>query len=148
MRFAHFNLSDGRIVQVNAGTVFDRRGYGVLLLDQDSNIKAGVVDLSSLLPTSDGLFTGSVIAEIELATIAVVKQLRDSELAGTDWYVSLPADRPGAEDMRARWTPYRQALRDLGQFAIVNDMLAAWPLRPDGLDAVAHLREGLMKVIS
>jgi hypothetical protein len=60
-----------------------------------------------------------------------------SELCSTDEFMS--ADRPLPDEKRAAWTSYRQALRDLSKLQDANAMLSAFPSRPDGLHALAHL---------
>lgn len=49
-----------------------------------------------------------------------------------------PDDEP--QKIRAEWQKYRQALRDLGALSNPVEMIEAWPLRPDGTDAIALLR--------
>ncbi|MET4176078.1 hypothetical protein ABIB99_007194 [Bradyrhizobium sp. LA6.1] len=64
------------------------------------------------------------------------------ELSDTDKFV-LP-DFPISETERAAWVTYRKALRDASKGNITAAaMIAAIPVRPDGADAVARLREQL-----
>ncbi|MDQ2084760.1 phage tail assembly chaperone [Xanthobacteraceae bacterium Astr-EGSB] len=74
-------------------------------------------------------------------SIMEVKAKRNEELAATDGVMAYPPDRPqlSAEALEA-WRAYRQALRDLGALASAADMIAAWPLRPGGRDAIQVLR--------
>lgn len=65
---------------------------------------------------------------------------RRQELDQTDQYAS--PDRPLGEDARADWATYRQALRDLGACKFTADIVAQWPLRPDGRDAIPEFRAG------
>jgi hypothetical protein len=58
-----------------------------------------------------------------------VRQARYFELKEFDWRESQPA-----------WAAHRQALRDLTKAGDAAAMVKAWPLRPDGTDAIAHLR--------
>lgn len=67
-----------------------------------------------------------------------VDQAIFNELSNTDQYVI--SDRPMTRPKRAAWKAYRQALRDLSKLPSVTDMLAAWPMRPDGTDTAAHLK--------
>jgi hypothetical protein len=77
---------------------------------------------------------------LDQLTVDLVRQYRDAELMLTDSFVTQPDDRPGASATRDLWLPYRQALRDLGAHSNTADMLAAWPIRPDGIDPISHLR--------
>jgi YHS domain-containing protein len=70
--------------------------------------------------------------------IAEIKIARNSELAATDAY--LVTDRPMPDEVRAAWRTYRQALRDLGALSTAEEMIAAWPIRPDGRDVIADMR--------
>ena len=80
-------------------------------------------------------------AEIaEALRLSVTNAIAD-ELARTDMVMVDIADRPMPTEQRGRWRDYRQALRDLT--GSVEDILAAWPLRPDGIDAAQRLRERL-----
>lgn len=58
------------------------------------------------------------------------------ELAETD-FTQLP-DAPFDAAAKQAWRAYRAALRALTGAPL--DMIAAWPQRPDGLDAIGHLR--------
>lgn len=60
------------------------------------------------------------------------------ELRGTDGEVV--ADRPMPDERRNAWQSYRQTLRDLSKLATPVDMVRAWPVRPDGADAIMELR--------
>lgn len=61
------------------------------------------------------------------------------ELQHTDGY-AVP-DRPMNDAKRASWKTYRQTLRDLSKLSTPVERVAAWPLRPDGSDAIPALRE-------
>lgn len=64
-----------------------------------------------------------------------------AELAATDQY-AMP-DRPMTDERREAWRAYRQILRDLSKGLSHADQVRYWPLRPDGLDAIASLRARL-----
>lgn len=67
-----------------------------------------------------------------------IRALRSAELSGTD---SLMAPDRTVPDREA-WTTYRRALRDLPNgAATVQQMVTNFPVRPDGKDAAAALRE-------
>jgi YHS domain-containing protein len=70
--------------------------------------------------------------------IVEVKVARNNELAATDVY--MVPDRPMSDEVRAAWRTYRQRLRDLGAITTAAEMIAAWPPRPDGRDAIMILR--------
>jgi YHS domain-containing protein len=71
-------------------------------------------------------------------TLWQVKAARDAELAATDAYM-MP-DRPMTDWAHEEWRAYRQKLRDLGSLSTADAMVAAWPVRPDGRDAIADMR--------
>jgi hypothetical protein len=153
-QFVHFRLDTGKIVQLNRGSSVDEHAHdGVYIghhrCDEVTHPDQWRVDLASLQMAGDhNFYVGTFVRNEPTVTVEDVKSARMLELDATDDYINWPHDRPGAEEMRARWTPYRQSLRDLGRFTTVNEMLAAWPLRPDDLDAVAHLRERMTKASS
>lgn len=60
--------------------------------------------------------------------------VRFNELSASDW--TALADRPPMPE----WAAYRQALRDITKAGDAAAMLAAFPRRPDGTDATAHLK--------
>lgn len=70
------------------------------------------------------------------------------ELLATDQH--MVSDRPGSRSKRSQWKKYRQVLRDLskthaalGRVMTPSEMVHEWPVRPDGVDAVPHLRKRL-----
>jgi hypothetical protein len=63
------------------------------------------------------------------------------ELESTDSFANVPADRPRSGPLALDWLPYRQMLRDLSKLATPVVMVKAWPVRPDGVDAVGDLRQ-------
>jgi hypothetical protein len=79
-----------------------------------------------------------------------VRAARYAELVATDWTDSarhlletnkIPDGQTAApHKVRANWEMYRQKLRDLGAISNPVEMIEAWPLRPDGTDAISHLR--------
>jgi hypothetical protein len=73
-----------------------------------------------------------------LPTLFDVKAAIYAELCATD-ALMLP-DRPLTEVARTAWSTYRQTLRDLSKLPGVPEMTAAWPIRPDGVDAVLRWR--------
>ena len=63
-----------------------------------------------------------------------------SELCNTDSL--MPPDRAMSDEKRASWATYRQALRDLSKLPDVAAMIAAFPMRPDGVDPIPTIRKG------
>lgn len=146
----NFDPVTGVIHRIFNSNVFDclpgmRVGFFAVDLRSISDV-THIVDLSTMVADGAGNFNVRFVDRpAELPQIAEIKGKRNSELAGTDSYVSIPADRPGAEELRAPWLVYRQALRSLGNFSKVGDMIRAWPVRPDGLDPIADWRGTLAK---
>lgn len=64
----------------------------------------------------------------------------EHELWFTDDFVDPPSDRPRKGAFAFDWKPYREALRRLSDLPTAAEMVKAWPLRPTGADAIAHLR--------
>lgn len=75
------------------------------------------------------------VAKKDLIQPRHILAARDRELAATDHW-ALP-DRAG----NAEWLAYRQALRDITKNGrTVKAMVKAFPLRPDGTDAISEYR--------
>jgi hypothetical protein len=83
--------------------------------------------------------TPEEITAAKLPTLHKIESLIVSELSGTDEY--MPHDRPLSVEDRLEWTKYRQSLRDLSKLETPIAMLKSWPVRPDGNDAAASLRD-------
>jgi hypothetical protein len=66
-----------------------------------------------------------------------------TELTATDSFANVPSDRPRVGALALDWLPYRQTLRDLSKLPTPVAMVKAWPVRPDGADAIAELRARL-----
>lgn len=96
------------------------------------------------------------IHKVDPATRQVVDKTRDDleamfsieivraverELDFTDQFADPPSDRPRKGPFAFDWGPYREELRRLSKLKSVATMIAAWPLRPSGIDAVKSLRE-------
>lgn len=73
------------------------------------------------------------------------------ELKSTDRYAT--PDRPLSDSIRAAWSVYRQALRDLSkphdaesptQRPSMVEIIEAWPSRPDGVDPIPYLRDRIL----
>ena|SRR6202790_4215942 len=64
-----------------------------------------------------------------LPTEFQVRHARYLELKEFDWRENHPG-----------WKEHRQALRDITKAGDAIAMVKAWPLRPDGTDAISHLR--------
>lgn len=82
-----------------------------------------------------------------LPTIDDVKNAISNELFITDAFVDIPSDRPRKGDLLLDWKPYRQILRDLSKLTTSQEMIEAWPMRPNGDDAILHLREAITALI-
>ena len=86
----------------------------------------------------NGVLTERTDEEKKVALIPTpfeVKAAIYSELCSTDEMIV--SDRPSLVD----WKPYRQTLRDLSKLAGPVEMVTAWPVRPDGVDAISELRK-------
>jgi len=90
--------------------------------------------------------TGDIISRTRAERAEVMRPVVTNaiadELEATDKYMTVPPDRPASVATNSdAWREYRQALRDLR--GPVEEILEAWPHRPDGIDAVQHLRDRL-----
>jgi hypothetical protein len=66
------------------------------------------------------------------------------ELWNTDGIISAGDRPPPKGTTREAWITYRQVLRDLSKQGLTPaEMVAAWPFRPNGADAIPHLRSRL-----
>lgn len=142
--FVHFDPGTGAIKQISEGHIpFQRDKHGVALTHFASTSEALVairdrglrVDTNSLQAGELGWDYCQFI-ETSAAPLSVkeIKHARNMELIATDQYAV--ADRPD----RSAWMPYRQSLRDLGKYETAAEMINAWPIRPDGYDAIAAMR--------
>jgi hypothetical protein len=65
-----------------------------------------------------------------------VAALIEHTLSATDQYMMPDRNVPNINE----WRTYRQTLRDLSKLATIDQMLDAWPRDPNGVDAIANLR--------
>ena len=138
MRRIHYDPSSGEVVQVESGMAgIVRDGCLIASVPDDVDpLGMRVVDLQfdapevgpAPMPTAV-LVSGAPLPRRALAHL-MVRALRNAELASTDRFVA--PDYPVDDATRAQWTDYRAALRDLGRHQTVDEMIAAWPPRPDG----------------
>lgn len=78
-----------------------------------------------------------------LPALSEVNAAISRDLAYTDQFVAAPSDRPIKNGLQFNWLPYRATLRGLSGLSTTTAMVKAWPLRPDGTDAISHLRARL-----
>lgn len=90
--------------------------------------------------------TANERAIVNAPTTLELDLLIASELQGSDSYMMI--DRPISKETRDAWIAYRQALRDLSKPQDENsrllspiEMLEAWPMRPDDVDAAQMLKQ-------
>ena len=79
---------------------------------------------------------GDLMAALSIEVARAIER----ELGFTDHFVDPPSDRPRKGAFALDWRPYREALRRLSDLPTPVDMVKAWPVRPDGADAIAELR--------
>lgn len=140
MRNIYYRKSDGEIIGYDNSVVPAQiSGYVTLTLDLDTEIFASrqkIVD-GELVDKTD-----AEIAGLRAITPTDVSRAVNIELANSDQY--LVPDRPMPDDVREGWAMYRQQLRDLSKGdprPTADQMMIAFPKRPDGTDPVASLRE-------
>ena len=78
---------------------------------------------------------------LDAPTLSEVQSAVRAELAATD-RTQLP-DFPLKHGTVEQWRAYRHALRRLSDLGTPAPMIGAWPLRPDGADAIPLLRKRL-----
>lgn len=86
--------------------------------------------------------TPAEVAAAAEPTVLDVRCAVAAELSDSDIYIGL-SDFPITPEKRATWVTYRQTLRDLSKGSpapTAAEMLTAFPVRPDGVDAAAELR--------
>lgn len=147
--FVHYDPASGAIHQLSS-RAFDVPGWGAAyVLDAPDTIDGArhKVDLQSVV---HGFLTPFGVcrlvemssaerpAPILFTTIEGLKQTRNARLADAD-AMMLP-HRPVDPALRAAWVGYMQALRDLGAHKTVESFVVAWPVRPDDIDDIAHIR--------
>jgi len=95
-----------------------------------------------LVKIANGEFVPKSAEEIRVASLPHEAEVLHSiwnELSVTDQYME--SDRNISNEKKAEWAQYRQALRDLSKLEGVEARIKAWPIRPDGKDAIPRLRE-------
>lgn len=132
----HYHTSDGRIQICDsnpAPITVDGLGFLTLYADHHPDITAEKIDLQSLTLVK-------MTAPDQTPSLNEVKGAIVRELHATDGMANPPPDRPVAQPASA-WLAYRQALRDLSKRRLSPaEMVSEWPMRPDGSDAIMHLR--------
>jgi hypothetical protein len=138
----HHDPITGRIIQVdNSDTPFSRDGSDLLTLDV----------VNGAFPDCNGHKVD--LQSKTIIEIPMVERLQDhdvksaiwSELNNTD-HLMLPDRDDIAPQTLVAWKAYRQALRDLSKGSPAPTpaaMIAAWPVGPDGNDAIPDLRSRL-----
>lgn len=152
--FAHYDPATGFITQLSSGP-FAVDGSAVAEIGASgadfcaASADAYKVNLASVM---EGEFGWNVCALVEraehekpapppFASLDGMRAMRNQMLSAHD--AMMYPHRPMTDAQRARWAAYMQALRDLGRHTTPHDFAAAWPLRPDGVDDIAHIRAGL-----
>lgn len=133
----HARLSDGEIVGYGNAEVAPADGCAVFTFPTHCIPKP---DLHKI-DVEYGALIDKTPDEQALALLPSDSELRAAiyqELNHSDQF-TVP-DRPMPAEQRAAWPIYRQALRDLSKLPTSSAMVKAWPLRPDGADAIPHLR--------
>jgi hypothetical protein len=133
----HYSVATGNIVAWGDGEGCEPYlpGHAVIhIAKREIDPKRHKVDHASrrvILKTRD-----DAIASLRVE----VEQAIERELGFTDHFVDPPSDRPRKGAFAFDWKPYRQTLRDLSKLPGPADMVRAWPMRPNDVDAIPHLR--------
>lgn len=131
----YFDPSTGKIVGHDTSLVASCwAGVEALECSDTPDHKRQKVDLATrtvVAMTPDEVLAADAPEEVETL------HARRAELAAFDWTDAAPHL---SDETRAGWQAYRQALRDITLAGNSVAMVRAWPLRPDGTDAVARLR--------
>jgi hypothetical protein len=148
----HWRESDGEIVIVETGTVPASRP-GLVLTTVEAGDGCHIIPSPVLhkMDRDTHELVDKTLEERVLASLPLPMEVHGAiygELKATDGRAA--ADRPLADEVRASWTVYRQALRDLSkphdadlptQRPTVVEIIRAWPMRPDGTDPIPNIRE-------
>jgi len=136
--FVHFNPATGEIVGWESTDVAPPAVAGHEVLEVESI--DGVGHKTHKVHVKRRAVAAKTKKELSAAretTIFKVKQIVFAELQASD--VTQIPDYPISQDLRAKWTSYRQALRDLSKNnGTARAMLDAFPARPDGVDVKAR----------
>lgn len=98
----------------------------VLLLDERGNV---IVRISGISPAQMALTDDAAGEELLEARLRGVRRRRDALLDKSD--KAMVPDRPMSEERREAWRAYRQALRDLPEQVIADNMYTTlWPEPP------------------
>lgn len=131
----HYVTATGEIVgHENTVNPVGLAGCKILLVETSPDHKTQKVDLLTLMVVD------KTLDEQALANIPSVNDItfaRWRDMAAFDWIDTAPHLDAAT---RSKWQTYRQSLRDITKYGDAIAMVNAWPLRPDGTDAIAHLR--------
>jgi hypothetical protein len=143
-----YDITTGRIVQFDNSNVPPPKSVGTDVLTIDGELSEYGFDTHTVDLKSKTLVVMSLTdqAAAKLPNEFDVKQAIWSDLSNTDSYM-LPDRDDITPLLRAAWVTYRKALRNLSKYPAggtpptPSAMVAAWPVRPNGVDAISELRK-------
>jgi hypothetical protein len=142
----HYRTSDGEIVgHENTEVPVPQSGCDLLSVEIDHGQPLHIDPAA--MKIANGVLVEKSAAEKTVAlapTATDVSRVVIVQLQATDAWM-MP-DRPVSDDDRAQWVAYRKGLRELSKGDPAPSpaaMIAAFPERPDGFDAIGHLRARL-----
>lgn len=126
----YYETATGRIIghDMNSSVASMIEGHDHLEIGNAPapHYKRHVVDIETLTIRQ---LTPKEQLDLQRPTELEIRSARYHELKETDW-----------RETRQDWAAYRQTLRDITKAGETGAMIAAWPLRPDGSDAISGLR--------
>lgn len=138
----HYQTTDGEIIGYeNCDPPSKQPGCSILSVETDENptgcfnnalYKVDIQNLAIIAKTDAEKGKKKIPSDMDIRGLIAM------ELAKTDTFMIL--DRPMNDSVREAWKDYRQTLRDLSKIVDINERIAAWPIRPDGIDAIPTFR--------
>lgn len=141
--YIHYDPRDGEIVGWQTGggePVPISEDYRLLYAENLPDPKRQKIDVATLVmvdKTADEIVAALAPTEHEIRS-AVFRTLQATD------FLMLPDQDYLTPQKLAAWIAYRKTLRDLSKHdppLTPAGVLKAWPLDPNGVDAVAHLRD-------
>jgi hypothetical protein len=143
MMYLHYDPASGAIVGWETGSSDPAgvNGSAVLALELERPPDPLLyrVDTESLAIVE---MSAAEQAAASMPTTDEIKRAIFAALAASDHFM-LPDRDDIAPQRLAAWIAYRKRLRNLRNLADAAAMINAWPIDPDGNDAIAHLRKRL-----
>lgn len=129
--FVHYDPSNGEIMSYG-NTRNPIAGRAVIAVPLAINEHPKFDPKKQKIDIENGVLVDKTADEQAAALLPTLPEIRVwiyQELQYSDQFTV--SDRPLSKEQRESWITYRQTLRDLSKLSTPQDMVKAWPSRPD-----------------